>query len=130
MPESDFSQQEVTDGIHAIFFHQNNGINHVADGFGHFAAVDNQPAVAEYLLGQRNIQCHQHGGPDNCMETHDFLADNMHIRRPVFFVVRIVVAAIAKSGNIVGKCINPNIYNMLGVKVYGYAPFKGGTGNR
>ena len=64
------------------------------------------------------------------METHDFLADNMHIRRPVFLVVRIVVAAVAKSGNIVGKCINPNIYNMLGVKVYGYAPFKGGTGNR
>ena len=87
--------------------------------------------MAEYLLGKRKLQSHQEDRPVNCVETDDILADQVHISRPELLVVLIVVAVriVAAEGDIVGKCIQPNINNMARVKVYRNAPAERGAGN-
>lgn len=67
----------------------------IALGFGHFSALEDQPAVAEYLFGQLNTKRHEHNRPDNRMETHDFFAHKVHIGGPEFSVERIVLLLVA-----------------------------------
>ena len=78
--------------------------------------------MAVYLLRQRQIESHQHGGPDDCVKAHDLLADKVHVGGPVFLVVGIVVRAVAHGGDVVGQCVHPHIHNVLRVKVHRDAP--------
>ena len=61
------------------------------------------------------------------MEANDFLADEMHVRRPVFVEERIVIRTIAQRGNVVGKRVQPDIDHVLRIKVHRNAPFEGRT---
>ena len=56
--------------------------------------------------------------------------DQMQVCRPVFLeqFAAVAVAVIAKTGDIVGQCIQPYIDNMLRIKVNRNAPFEGGSG--
>ena len=73
------------------------------------------------MLGQRLLQTHQHGRPDNRVESHNFLADDVDAG-PVFLVVIIAVILIAQRGDIVAQGVHPHIDHVLGVKVHGDAP--------
>ena len=63
------------------------------------------------------------------METYDFLTNNVYVSRPEFFEQAVVFCAVTQSSDIVGQRVYPNIYDVVGVKFYRYAPFEGGTGN-
>lgn len=85
-------------------------VDDVALGFGHLAPVaEEQPAVAVHLLGQRQIKRHEHGRPDDGVEAHNLLADEMNVGRPVFAVIGIVVRTVAQRGDVVGERVEPDV---------------------
>ena len=127
--EGDLTQQEVADGIHAVAVAQDHRVHHVAHGLGHLAAVHQQPAVAEHPFGQGQIQSHQHGGPQNGVETQDLLTHHVQVGRPELVVVVIFFVAVAQRGDIVAQGIHPHIHGVLGVEGHGDAPLHGGAGH-
>ena len=127
--KGDLAQQEVADGVHAVAVAQDNGVYHVAHRLGHLAAVHQQPAVAEHLLGQRQIQCHQHGRPQDGVEAQDFLAHHVQVCRPELIVIVISLVAVAQCGDIVAQSIDPDVHSVLGVKGHGDAPLDRGAGH-
>ena len=58
------------------------------------------------------------------METHDVLADNVHVCRPILLVefAAVAVGVVAESRDIVGERVQPDVYDMPRVALYGYAP--------
>ena len=129
--EREITQQEVAQGVGAVTLGQQIGVDHVALGLGHFAAVQQQPAVAVHMLGQGHIHAHQHGGPDDGMETYDLLADKMHVGRPESLVVAVGVLIVheAERGSVVKQRVDPDVDDMLGVEIDRDAPLEAGTGN-
>ena len=127
--EGDLAEQEVADGVHAVAVAEDDGVNDVADGLGHLAAVHQQPAVAEDALGQRQIEGHQHGGPEDGVEAEDFLAHHVQVGRPELVVVAVLLVAIAQRGDIVAQRIDPDVHGVLGVEGDGDAPLDGGAGD-
>ena len=79
------------------------------------------------LLRQRKSQSHEHDGPDNGMETNDLLTYEVNISGPVFFELAVIIRTIAKSGDIVGKSVYPNVYNVLFIKGNGDTPIERGS---
>ena len=66
--EVGLAQQEVAYRIRRVPLAQHHRIHDVAQRFGHLHAVEHQPAMPEYLLGQRQVQHLEHDRPDNRME--------------------------------------------------------------
>ena len=85
--------------------------------------------MAEHLLGQRQAQRHQEDGPVDGMEADDVLADDVHVRRPVFGEqrVRIPVRVVAEAGDVVGQRVQPHIHDVLGIEPDGDTPGEGGA---
>ena len=83
------------------------------------------------MLRQRFTHCHQEDGPVNGVETQDVLTNQMQIGRPVFLIIFAVVAVSvkAKTGDIVGQSVQPNVYNVSIVEVHGDAPLEGSSRN-
>ena len=86
--------------------------------------------MSEYLLRKRLAQRHQEDRPVYRMETDNVLSDQMKIRRPELPVLlaAVSVGVIAETGDIVGQCVQPYIYDMLVIKVYRNSPFEGCSG--
>ena len=124
----DFAQQEVADSVSAELVNQAQRVDNIALGFGHFIAVDYEPAMAVNLL--RHLEAHsvQHNRPDNRMEAHDFLAYEVQACRPVFMEERIIYA-VFDTGQIVQQSVEPYINNVLLVEGNRNAPVEGGTRN-
>ena len=60
--------------------------------------------MTEYLLWQRNIQCHEHDRPVDSVEAQNVLAYDVYVCRPVFFKelrLLFVCRVIAESGDVV-----------------------------
>ena len=121
-------EQEEPQGIHAKALRQNIGVHHVALTLTHLAAVKEQPAVAVYLLGQGQVQAHEHCRPNDRVETDDFLAHKVHIGRPEFVQAVLLVVAEAQRGHIVKQGVNPHVNHVTLVKVHGNTPREAGTG--
>ena len=86
--------------------------------------------MPENLLGKRLTERHQNDGPVNCVKPHDILADYVQVGGPQFIVkLRLVVGVIADCRDIIGKCVDPDINNVFGVKFDGNAPCERGTRN-
>ena len=127
--EGDLTQQEVADGVHAVAVAQDHGVHDVAHGLGHLAAVHQQPAVAEHPLGQRQIQSHQHGGPQDGVEAQDLLAHHVQVGGPELVVIVVGLVAVAQGGDIVAQGVHPDVHGVLGVEGDGDAPLDGGAGD-
>ena len=84
--------------------------------------------MAKHLGGQGQIQSHQHGRPDDGVETQNLLADHVDVSGPVLIKVVVGIVIIAQCGDVVGKCIDPHIDGVLGVKRNLDAPGNAGTG--
>ena len=123
-------QHEITNRIHAEHIHQIIRIDDISLGFAHLAIALQQPRMSEYLLGQRQIQCHEENRPVDRMETDDVLADQVQICGPVLLkLLRVVaVTVIADTGDIVGQSIQPYIHHVLRIEVHRNAPGKGRSG--
>ena len=78
--------------------------------------------MAKYLFRKGKVKSHKHSRPDDSMETNDFLTYNVDISGPVFFELRIIIRAISKGSDVVGKGVYPNIYNMFIIKSNGNTP--------
>ncbi len=63
------------------------------------------------------------------MEPHDLLADKMHIGRPVFLHIVVLVVFVAQRRHVVEQSVHPDINHVLGIKIHRNAPGKAGTGN-
>ena len=87
--------------------------------------------MAVDMLGQGHIHAHQHGRPDDGVETDDLLADKMHVSRPEGLVITVGVLVIheAQRRGVVEQRVDPDVDDMLGVKVDRDAPLEAGAGN-
>ncbi len=119
--------KEVAYRVGGVALAQHHGIDHVAEGLAHLNAVEHQPAVAENLLGQRDVQHLEHDRPDYRMEADDLLAHDVLVGRPVLFKQRRVFGRIAQGGNVVGQRVQPYIDYVAAVDRHGYAPRKRGA---
>ena len=63
------------------------------------------------------------------MEAYNILADQVKICRPVFikFIRRMTVRVIADARDVVGQGVQPDVNDMLRVKVYGNSPLERGS---
>ena len=127
--ERHFAQQEVAHGVHAVAVAQLDGVDDVALRFAHLAAAQQQPAVAEHFLGQRQVQRHQHGGPDDGMEAQNLLAHHVQVGGPELVIVVVGVVAVTQRRDIVGKRVDPHIDRVLGVERHRDAPAHAGAGH-
>ena len=85
--------------------------------------------MAKHALGQRQIQSHQHGGPQDGVEAQDLLAHHVQVSRPELVVIVVGLVAVAQRRDIVAQRIDPDIHGVLGVKGNGDAPLDRGAGN-
>ena len=129
--EREVTQQEVAQRVGAVALGQQVRVHDVALGLGHLAAVQQQPAVAVDVLGQGHIHAHEHRGPDDGVEADDLLADEMHIGRPEGLVVAVGVFVVheAERRRVVEQRVDPDVDNVLRVKVNGDAPLEARAGD-
>ena len=127
--EGEGAHEEEAQSVHPELLCQDVGVHHVALGLGHLAPVQQQPAVAEDVVGQGQAQAHQHGGPDDGMEADDLLAHKVVVRGPVVVVVVVLVVVVAQGGDVVGQGVHPHIHHVAGVKVHRHPPGEGGAGD-
>ncbi len=127
--EGERPQQEEPQRVHAEHLGQGVGIDHVALGLGHLAAVDDQPAVTVDVLGQGQTHAHEHGGPDDAVEADDLLAHDVIVGGPVLVKVVIAVVVQAQGGAVVEQRVHPHVHHMAGVEVHRDAPVEAGAGN-
>ena len=116
MAEGNLAQQEVAQCIRAENFLDGFGAHDVPFRFGHFALVEEQPAIRLHRARQRNARSHQKRRPVNAMETADLLADKMQIGRPELCESRLVfwiIGAIAQRGNVVDQRVKPYVDHVL-----------------
>ncbi len=85
--------------------------------------------MAKHALGQRQVQSHQHGRPQDGVEAEDLLAHHVQVCRPELVVVVVLLVAVAQRGDVVAQGVHPDIHGVLGVKRDGNAPLHRGTGN-
>ncbi len=123
----DFPQQEITDCVCSEFVNQAVWVNHVADGLAHLGAVHYQPAVTIHFFRDFFFHGHQHDRPDDGMETHDLLAHQMDICRPVFFE-HFFIRFITDGSHVVQQGVKPYIDYMLGIEGRLDTPVKGSAG--
>ena len=128
LPEGDFPEQEIADGVGAELVDQKVRVHHVAFRLRHLVAVHDQPAVAVNLLRQRQVEGHQDRGPDDGMEANDLLADEMHVRRPELLEFLRVVEE-ARRRHVVRQRVKPDVDHVLLVVRHGNAPIEGRAGN-
>ena len=121
LAEVDLPQQEIADGIGAEFIDEADGIDDVALRLAHLVAVNDEPAVAVDLLRQRQVERHEDARPDDRMEAHDLLADEMQIRGPVF-LEHLRIVEIADWREVVRERIEPDVDDVLRVDGHGDAP--------
>ena len=84
--------------------------------------------MSQHLLRQRFLQGHEHCRPNDGVETHDFLAHQVDIHRPVL-LVQFIVFRISQSGDVVGQRIQPYVDDVFFVNRNRDSPVEGGTGN-
>ena len=128
--EGDLAQQEVADRVHAVAVAEDVRIHDVALRLAHLRAVaEQQPAVAVHLLGQRQVERHEDGRPDDGVEAHNLLADKVDVGGPVLFIIGIIVRAVAHGGDVVRERVDPHINHVLRVEIHRDAPGEARAGN-
>ena len=128
LPQIDLTQQEIPDGIGAKLIDKCQWIDDIALGLAHLIPINNEPAMTIDLLRQWQIKCHEDTRPDDGMETHDFLADKMKIRRPEF-LKHLRIIQIADWRQIIRQRIKPYVDDMLLINRHRDTPVKRSTGN-
>ena len=68
--------------------------------------------MRKYLLRQRQIQRHQHGRPNDGVETYDFFTNKVQGCRPEF-VEHCIISTVFNTGQVVEQCVKPNVNNVF-----------------
>ena len=69
---------------------------------------------------------HEHTAPDDRVKAHDFLADEMHVRRPIF-MEHFLVVEVADRREIVRERVEPDVDDVFRVERHGDAPVERGA---
>ncbi len=88
--------------------------------------------MPEHVLRQRCVDRHEHRRPDDRVEADDFLADEVHVARPVAFVFFHAFARQlwkTQSGDVVGQRIEPHVDDVLFVERHRNSPVEAAPGN-
>ena len=80
--------------------------------------------MAKHLLGQRKTERMQHNRPDDRVETHDFLANQMDIGRPILLKQRIVIRTVAQRVDVIGQRVHPDIDGVFRIEVHRNSPLE------
>ena len=124
-------QDEIAHRVYAEEVDKVFCVNDVALRFAHFAAVHQKPRVTEHLLRQRQVERHEENRPVDGVETDDVLADEVQVCRPITLELLggVAVAVVTDAGDVVCERVEPNIHDVLVVKIDRNAPLEGGSGN-
>ena len=77
-------------------------------------------------LGQFNIGGHKHGGPNDGVEAHNVFADDVCISGPEALKQFCFGVGIAKTGDVVGQRVEPNIHDVVCIAGHFDAPVEFG----
>ncbi len=124
LAEDDFAQQEVAQGVRAHHLADGLGAHDVAARLAHLVVFEQQPAVGEYALGQRQAGGHQKRGPENGVEADDFLADQVQVGGPQTVALE---AAIFYRAHVADERIEPHVEDVLSLHRQRNAPFQRGA---
>jgi hypothetical protein len=127
--ERHLPQQEVAQRVQAEFLDQRQGVDGVAEGFGHLLPLDGPPAVREYPPRRRDPRGLEEGRPVDRVEADDVLADEMHVRRPEPPTLGGLVR-VAGRGDVVRQRIQPHVHHVRRVARHRNAPSEGGAADR
>src|SRR5438270_7573768 len=84
-------------------------------------------------LGQRQSGGQQKRRPVNTMEADNFLADHVHVSRPVtfkVFLLRRIFRSQSDGGAVVAQRVQPYIHHVLGIARHGNAPLESAAADR
>src|ERR1035437_8346271 len=126
LAEDYLAQQEVAQGVGAEHFMNARGAHNVAARFAHFVVFEQQPAVGDDALGQRQVGGHQELGPIDGVEADDFLADEMQVGGPKILAMNFFAV---DGGHVGGECVKPDVEHVLGFVGHGDAPLDGRAGD-
>ena len=121
LSEVDLAQQEVADGVSAELVNELHGIDDVALRLRHLVAVYDQPAVAVDHLRQRQIERHEDARPDDRMEAHDLLADEVDVGRPILLKFLGIVQETDRR-QVIRQGVEPDVDDMIGCDRHRDAP--------
>ena len=130
----------VAERIDTPLVDHRDGIHHVAGGLAHFLAVLLPPTVHEHLTRQRKSHRLEHDRPIDGVELENVLADDMNVRRPKRWGVRLCLEADRASGRVVAECrrnagvvaqrVEPNVRHVFLVERQRDAPLESRLGPR
>ena len=112
LTERHFAHEEIAHLIDAVLRRHGEGIDDVADRLRHLLAAVEQEAVAEDPLGNLDAGRHQECGPVDGVETHDILAGDVQIGRPVTLEFGALDVGIAGGRDVIRQRIHPDIHHM------------------
>mmetsp|Transcript_44398 Transcript_44398/g.117800 ORF Transcript_44398/g.117800 Transcript_44398/m.117800 type:complete len:494 (+) Transcript_44398:1218-2699(+) len=88
--------------------------HHVSIALGHLTSVRAADETVDHdALRQRDLRAHENRRPDNGVEPSDVLADNVHVRGPIF-AERIRCVKSIDTSEVVRQRIKPYIHDVLG----------------
>ncbi len=128
LPEVDRAQEVEAEGVRA------EGVGDLVRRdagelrLGHLLAPDEQPAVAEDLPRHFDTCGHEHGRPDDGVESSDVLADELHGRPAA--VELDLVGAVADRGHVVEQRLEPHIDHVVVIPGDLDAPVEARAGDR
>ena len=115
----------ISHRVESEVFDQIVGVHHVAFRFAHLVVAEQEPRMREHLFRQRLAESHQEYRPVYRMETGDILAYDVDVARPVFSVVfALLVGRIAERRDVVCQSVEPDVNDVLRIKLNGDAPFE------
>ena len=126
LSECDLAQEEVADSVRAELLDEGDGVDDVADRLRHLCTVDDEPAMPVDFFRQVKPERHEHTAPDDRVKAHDFLTDEMHVRRPIF-MEHFLVVEVADRREVVRECVEPDVDDVLRVERHGDAPVERGA---
>ena len=92
-----------------------------------FSILTRDPAVTVDVLGHGKLKRHEDRGPHERVESDDLLCHDVNVGRPIFFKIAVLIVLIAKSRDVVGKSVYPNVDYVTLVKRDGHAPLEART---
>ena len=130
LPEHDLAQQKVPQRVVAEHFNDGLRAHDISARLRHLRLLEQQPAVRDNLLRQRQARGHQKCGPVHAVEAGNLLADQVQLRRPVLFKPRLILRAVAERGDVVRERVEPHVDHMRRVVRHRNAPGKAGARDR
>ena len=122
LAEDDFAQQEIAQGVGAHHLADGLGAHDVAARLAHLVVLEEQPAVGEDALRQRQIRRHQERRPEDGVKADDLLADQVEVGGPEVLAV--------DRAHVADQRVEPDVEDVLAFDRQRDSPFDGGAADR